>query len=128
MRSHDNANRQTALGGSLSGAVVAVAPLEAAPAERLKALQGVMSYALPHQAGLNPVAFRHSWVLQGKFTGGGESHQKPVADSCMMDGNLLYQWNSLAADIQAQLAVKVGCSAAQLSEDLAALSIATTLS
>lgn len=59
--------------------------------------------------------------------GGGQSHFKPCADSCIVDGNLCFRYPHLERQQQEEIAVECGSGRQQIMQDLQAIVAATLL-
>jgi cleavage and polyadenylation specificity factor subunit 1 len=92
-------NRVSVLLGTTDGGVGQLIPVEEATYRRLADLHSAMCAALPHVAGLNPRAFR------------AQRFERPPARQRrrnIADGNLLWQYPSLDAGLQRELARAIG--------------------
>ena len=107
--------------GSHSGSVGALVPVAEADFQRLLMLQRVMTYCLPHAAGLNPKLWRQFASLHAPGGPGGRPRARNV-----LDGTLLARFLALSAHTQHHFGEAIGSSAERVLATMHELDVAAT--
>uniref|UniRef100_H2YEY2 Cleavage/polyadenylation specificity factor A subunit C-terminal domain-containing protein n=1 Tax=Ciona savignyi TaxID=51511 RepID=H2YEY2_CIOSA len=104
--------------GTLDGSICHVLPVAEKVYRRLLMLQNIMITSLQHIGGLNPKAFRH--VRSQRY-----SLSNPMKN--MLDGDLVWKFNSLSHLERHELCKKIGTSPEQILNDLMDIHRATSV-
>jgi cleavage and polyadenylation specificity factor subunit 1 len=107
--------------GTRAGSVSALLPLDEMSFKRLLMLQKIMTYCLPHAAGLNP----RLWRLFASSLNPGGSGSRPRAKN-FLDGNLLSRYLSLSTHTQRVFAEAIGSSPERILASLRTIAVSST--
>jgi hypothetical protein len=107
--------------GTRAGSISALLPLDEMSFKRLIMLQKIMTYCLPHAAGLNP----RLWRLFSSSLGPGGSGSRPRAKN-FLDGNLLFRYLSLSTHTQRAFAEAIGSSPERILASLRMIAVSST--
>jgi cleavage and polyadenylation specificity factor subunit 1 len=113
----DKINRFALLFGTLDGSFGCIAPLDEVTFRRLQSLQKKLVDAVPHVAGLNPLAFR-------QFRSSGKARRS--GPDSIVDCELLCHYEMLPLEEQLELAHQIGTTRYSILKDLVDLSVGTS--